>query len=551
VVELSRFRAELSRGRRLRRADLLFGAPDPKAAIRALPGDEFYYVIHELGFPDAGEILRYGTAEQVQAALDFALWDRDQLSPAAMDEWLSAMADAPTAALAEWAKGIDVELLALFIRRRARVYDLTLEEPPDEPEGALFSTPDGFFVLDLLGDEDTSRATHRLLDALYRHDHPFTRRVLVGTRGELDVELEEHAYTWRSGRMADLGFTDYYAALEVYRELDPAMVRVGGPDAPRVRPLLDEGETPSLRLPMGLVEKLSSGSPFARAIAGVSGREELANLQAALVALSNRVLAADRVTPGDDDAVAAVLARMAATLDLAIEFLSHGKTDEGVLAVRTVPLVQLHRLGVSLVGKVRRLASTLTRDTPFSHLRGRIDLFEADDAEVLAACGRLRPVFPRVLESPPVPGERPFGSLDDILVATAALERAAAALTWLLALGVRPEDLSEDRLPGLGMTDPRELDAGVVARTWLARRLLDQPAAPLTPLDTTQASALRARLAALSGDPEGRAAERARLLVAGADISSKTAPSAPGGAVMGRWIDELFAGNAVLVNARQ
>jgi hypothetical protein len=114
--------------------------------------------------------------------------------------------------------------------------------------------------------------------------------VLVGTRGELDAELEEHAYTWRSGRMADLGFSDYYAALEVYRELDPSSVRVGGPEAPRVRPLLDEGESPSLRVPTALVEKLASASPFARAIAGVTSKEELANLQAALVALSNRVL---------------------------------------------------------------------------------------------------------------------------------------------------------------------------------------------------------------------------------------------------------------------
>ena len=125
MVELSRFRAELSRGRRVRRADALFAAPDPRAAIRSLPGDEFYYVIHELGFPDATEILKYGTPEQVQTALDFALWDRDQLSAEAAEEWLAGMADAPSAALADWARGIDVELLALLLRRRARIYDLS------------------------------------------------------------------------------------------------------------------------------------------------------------------------------------------------------------------------------------------------------------------------------------------------------------------------------------------------------------------------------------------------------------------------------------------
>ena len=96
--------------------------------------------------------------------------------------------------------------------------------------------------------------------------------MLVGTRGELDTELEEQAYRWRSGRMADLGFADYYEALEVYREIDPATVRLGEQPAPRVRPLSDEADASYLRLPAALAERLADGSPFARAVAGVSDR---------------------------------------------------------------------------------------------------------------------------------------------------------------------------------------------------------------------------------------------------------------------------------------
>ena len=486
MVELSRFRAGISRGRRLRRADLLFEAPDPRKAIRALPGDEFFYVIHELGFPDAIEILRYGTSEQVQAALDLGLWDRDQLNPDAVSEWLEAMIEVPPEALGTWARGIDIELLALLLRRRSRIYDVSLEETPEEPEGMFYNTPDGFFTLDLLGDDESQGVTRRLLDLLYSHDHPFMRRVLVGTRGDLDAELEEQAYVWRSGRMADLGFVDYYAALEVYRPIDPASIRPGGAPVPRVRPLGDTGDTPALRLPIALVETLTSGSPFARAIAGVSSPEELTNLHAALVALSNRILAADRVTPGDDDAVTDVLLRMVATLDLALEFLGHGKSETAVLAVQTVPLVHLFRLGGSLIGKVRGLATTLARKSPF-------DLFEPEDAEVLSACGRLRPVFPRRLDSPPAAGERPFASLGDLLAATSALERAAAAVTWLIRFGVKPGDLAADRLASLGVTEGGALDAGLIARTLLARELIQTGRARGSPKGRARAARSRAR----------------------------------------------------------
>src|SRR5262245_15728016 len=78
VVALSRYRAQLGRGRRGRRADELFAAPEPGKAIRALPPDEFYYVVSELGFPEGLEVLHHGSPEQIQTSLDFALWDRDQ-----------------------------------------------------------------------------------------------------------------------------------------------------------------------------------------------------------------------------------------------------------------------------------------------------------------------------------------------------------------------------------------------------------------------------------------------------------------------------------------
>jgi hypothetical protein len=549
VVELSRFRADLSRGRRVRRADALLSASDPRQAIRALPGDEFYYVIHELGFPDATDILAHGTPEQVQAALDFALWDRDQLDLAATESWLEAMVSAPLAAVAAWAKGLDIELLALLLRKRARVYDLSLEEPPEEPEGMFWPTPDRLFTLDLRGGEDQQRVTLRLLEALYRSDHQWTRRVLVGTRGDLDSELEEHAFRWRSGRMSDLGFPDYYEALEVYRELDPGSVHLGEQPAPRVLPLSDQSDSSYLRVPTALAERLAEGSPFARAVAGVSDRQELANLQAALVALANRVLAADRIAPGDDAAAGEALTRMSATLDLGVEFLARGAADQAVQAVRTVPLQRLFQLGVSLVGKVRKLAVALLRRTPYARLDPPVQLFEDEDVEVLQACSRGRPLFPRRLEQTPATGERPFASLADLQVASAALERAGAALTLLFGLGWRPEQLVQPAAEALGVGDVAQVDAGLLARTSLARRLLDLPASGGA-LNDLERRKLEDHLKSARDDTEQRRLllERSSaLLLAAWPGSPASAGSGAAHAVATRWARELVEGEPVLV----
>ncbi|HEV3032350.1 MAG TPA: DUF6178 family protein [Polyangia bacterium] len=572
VVALSRYRAQLGRARKLRRGDALLAGPDPERAVRALPGDELYYVIHELGLRDAGHILELARPEQLQAVLDFALWERDQLVPERLGEWLEAIADVPYETIGAWVAGLDVELFALLVRKTSRIYDLSQEEAPDEAAGTLYPTPDGLFVLDVLGvptdqapdgEESGSmttsaRAMIRIIDGLYRADQNYARRLLVGMRAELDSELEELAYRWRQGRMADLGFSDYYEALEVYRELDPASVRLGEsePGQTRVRPNDErDGALGAARAPAALVERLArAGSPFACAARALSGADEVADLHFGLVALTNRVLAADRVTPGDDAAVSETLERLLATLDLAVEFLARGDEARAVLALRTVSLVRLFRLGVSLVGKVKRLALTLRRRGPFA-ATGR-QLVEPDEALALDAVTRHRPVLAGLLDDPPAGADRPFRSLADVARATAAVERAAATQALLLGLGVTPAELltGGGLLDGTGVDDAA-VDAGLLARTALVRRILaparsggaaDGPT-PFGPLDATQVRDFQALLETAPGGavklPEVLK-RKARALLAAAT------PARLGGAateVAERWLESLAPLEPVLV----
>ena len=263
------------------------------------------------------------------------------------------LSEAPPDKIGEWIGGLDVELVGLLLLNTSAIYDLSEGAPPDEPDGPVLSRrrtdcscstcaacprgdnpnvgleagPDGGNT----EPPESARAVIRIIDSLYRSDRVLARRLLVGgARRAARRTLQEMAYRWRSGRMADLGFADHWEALEVYRELDPATVQIGEPGAPvsRVRPLHGDGKSgDSLRAPLALIDRLGRPSPFSRAVGALTSSDDVAELHFALVALGNRVLAADRVTPGDDDAVAAVLERMLATLDIGVEFLAHG--DDG------------------------------------------------------------------------------------------------------------------------------------------------------------------------------------------------------------------------------
>jgi hypothetical protein len=564
IIPLSPFRAELGRARRVRRADLLLAERDVESAVRALPGDELYYVLHELGHEDASPILAAATAEQLQIVFDFALWQRDQIVPDALAEWVEAMAHASPERIAGWLAGLDTELVALLLRRGARIHDLTQGPAPEEPEGTFFPTPDGFFLLDVVGlpgedgtipadadEHDRQAVIIRLIDSLYRSDKDLARRLLVAAVGELDSELEEAAYRWQRGRMADLGFADYYEALEVYRELDLGGVRIGEGKPASLRAAADTSEGgDGLRVPTVLAQRLTDigGSPFARAAQKLAAGDEIEELRFALVALTNRVLAADRIAPGDDDAVAATLQRLAATLDLAIERLASNDDERGAAALRTVPLVRLFRSGVTMIGKVRRLALSVARSGPFG--RQGLALAEADDAAVLESLTRVRPMYPRLLDQPPAAGERPFRSLADLARAGAAVERAAAAQAMLRGLGVETRHVAPDAplLTGSG-ADAAALDAGLLARTVLVKRLLSGGGAAtgIAALDPTEVRAFESNLvSARSGPPTLPAAlaKRARELLAAAAPAELAGAAAT---VADRWLTGLAPLEPVLV----
>jgi len=565
IIPLSPFRAELGRGRRLRRADALLAERDVDGAVRALPGDELYYVLHELGHEDAAALLGAATPEQLQIVLDFALWERDRIVPEALADWLESMAHASPERIARWLAGLDAELVAFILRRGARIHDLTQGPPPEEPEGTFFPTPDGFFLLDVVGlprdpaapradgdEQDQAAVIIRLIDSLYRADKDLARRLLVAATGELDSELEEAAYRWQRGRMADLGFADYYEALEVYRELDLAGVRIGEGKQPSLRSTADAatGNGAALRVPTALAQRLTDigGSPFARAAQKLAAGDDIDELRFALVSLTNRVLAADRVSPGDDDAVATTLQRLAATLDLAIEHLAPGDDERGAAALRSIPLVRLFRTGVTLIGKVRRLGLALARGGPFG--RQGLALAETDDAAVLESVTRARPLYPRLLDDPPGAGERPFQSLADLARAAGAVERAAAAQAMLHGLGLAPSDLAPDApLRAESGADAAAVDAGVLARTIVVSRLVAR-AGEAGPIRALAPADVRSFEHQLRPGPTGPAklpaalAERARALLTAA------APAALAGAataVCDRWIAGLAPLEPVLV----
>jgi hypothetical protein len=429
---LARLRATLAGPRGYRRIDALLSAEDAAAAVAALAPNEVFELVQEVGFADATDLIQLATPAQIRGCIDLDAWDKDHALTEPMKPWLATVMDAGFEKLGEVWHGLDPELRALFLQRNAEIFDLGLDENPDddpevegEDEKPVYMTVDRMFALRLLGDEDTVRLVIQLIDDLYRADADLARHTIMAARSELGSYLEETSYRWRSGRLADLGYVDFYDALELFRPLDVDKVSIGEGTGDRAVAEVDVDDG-SRALPVAIAEEVVHQSFFARAL-GRTEPAESERLEQAILLLVNKVLAAGRAKPGQPEVVRRAARFAMATVSLGLETVTRGDLDRAVLALRSIALLRLFRVGYTITLKLAKLAQSLAPRAATAGSPAR---------ELVAALVSPRPLLSRAAELPPADGMRPFESQADVRRAAELLTQLAARVALVESMGV-------------------------------------------------------------------------------------------------------------------
>jgi hypothetical protein len=429
---LARLRAELAAPRGVRRIDALLSANDAEAAIAALAPTEIYELVHEVGFADAADLIHLATPGQIRGCIDLDAWDKDRMIVDPVKPWLVSVIDAGYEKLGQVWAGLDPELRALFIQRHTEIFDLTLEEEPDDKEEdedgqddrPVYMTTDRFFAIRLIGDDDTVRLLIQLFDDLYRADQDLARHTIMAAKSEMASYLEETSYRWRSGRLADMGYADFYDALELFRPLavDQAVIGEGTQDRRVV-----EVDPHDRALPVAVAEEVVRQSFLARAMGRIDDAAESERLETAILLLVNKVLAAGRAKPGQAEVMRRAARYATATVSLGLETVARGDLDRAVAALGSVALIRLFRVGYTIGLKLARLAQALAP---------RVATAGSPARELVAGLSSPRPLFARAAEVPPADGLRPFEAQADIRRAAEVMSQLAARVALVESLGV-------------------------------------------------------------------------------------------------------------------
>lgn len=493
LIPLTRFRTALASPRAEKRIDALISADNAEEVVQALAVTDLYYLIEEVGLADCVELLSLCSNEQIQGCVDLEIWDRDQPSIEAFLPWLATLQENGFEFLGRVWAGMDPELTALTLSRTCNIYDKSLdEEVPEEEERAFFETPDTFFqIVITTNDEVQAKLVHTIIEDLYRSDMVQARHTLMSARSEPAAELEEMSYRWRSGRMADLGYVDFYEALEVFRPLDPAKVKIGENSVDQPTAGKIDSQIPiATELPAPMLEPVIGRGFLAQALERLEDPDEIESMQSALLYLVNRIMSAGSLSPGNAEALELATLHATASVALGLESVSQGNAEQAVEALRSISLTRLHRVGYTLCLRLARYARMVA---------ARALTAGEPSMSVLEALLAKRPFYPVVLDDPGSREMRPIESRAD-------LKRIADHLKEL-ALRVAVADALEVDLDAVAsLPEPRpQLDD--YARTALLRASLgsasDGTLSP-APLRSAELEAFRDSLSDQGLTPEAR-----------------------------------------------
>jgi len=424
-AELARVRTALAAARGKARLDVVLSSADPQAVVRALPADELYLMVREVGLADAAPLVPLASAAQFRAFLDLDAWVGDRVDVTRALPWIrAARAGAVTdpKAASRWAaklKGLDAELLHLVLRGTIRVHDLEQDPDPEIESGSFVRSPDGKLLLEFLVEGAEYAAVRGLLDDLMAEDPFLATRLLSAIRWDLPSELEESALRWRTGRLADLGHPPLEEALSWFSR-PPRQASVARPGAP-------------LRPPGFLLAEVARGSLLDRAAASLPGAEREV-VEGQVIAAANAVLAAERVDPGDPERVREALATARAYLELGLEKLAGGDVPAAAEVLAAAPLKRVFQEGfgrvLELGWRALRLRERAEGEEGETRLGSPLD-------ELLAALTTSRPRYFPGVEAPREDWgtvraaafeARPFASSADLARAAAALDEVEARL---------------------------------------------------------------------------------------------------------------------------
>jgi hypothetical protein len=406
--------------------DLILSAPEAERLVRSFAPETLFYTLKEIGSADAGDLLSLAIPEQIKWLFDLDCWDKDRPNLARMREWIEAMSEAGRKRMAEALMELDIELVSLLLRQYVKVHRIDEPQEFSDMPSDRFVQFDEHYLIEFIRQDTIQSHLLEFIEEAFERDYNYFTALMEEIYWGVAAELEEQAYQFRSSRLSDRGFPDFFESQSVFAYLSPQHfpdLRAQYP--PPVRDALDDTEY--LPPDVSPVAHGAESSLFNAALTAGFAAQGKRELRSEMATVTNRVLVARAIDFGDLEAVRVAVEMTHDYLNLALEHLAGGDLKSAIAHLRDTHLMLLFRLGVSLTIDLRKRAESIIGKFGLKPGQTReIAYLDSPYREALNGFIQRQPRFYAGLDGGGGVTMRSFRSMNDLHLSYALLEQLDA-----------------------------------------------------------------------------------------------------------------------------
>ena len=322
---------------------------------QALPAEEVYNLIKEVGREDSLLVLSMASPDQLQYFFDVEWWQGDRFQPQQALEWITLLDQCQDPETLEWFLSEDFDQKVMLLQAFLKVFkNDEMTDSYEGVEGLEHFTPDG--VYDIFFKVESSKEIRKLLLLLAEKDSNVLHNLLEAVIWYPVTPTLEKAYQGRVVRTGARGIPEFQEAMGVYSRLDPEALKLKVPS-------LEDLPSSQFGLPPRYPLSNLDGTLFlTQCLAILDNEARIEALRWELVCLTNKVIVADGLDLSSTDVRHRALRKALGYINIGLELGAEGDSKKGVALLNQVWMQSFFQVGYEQLRQIRSTASTFINE---------------------------------------------------------------------------------------------------------------------------------------------------------------------------------------------
>jgi len=360
---------------------MLAKSDDALAIVNKLSSHDLLLAVKEADDEQKAQLLAMADREQFHGMIDLDCWGGDRPDIGKILDLISPLVATGLGGSMLAYDRLDKELATLLLKKYIIVHvrEDKDDEVPAAEESELIACSDGFYFIEIPMPDDLPEEIRQIINGLLYKPFDEYHRELETVKHDFQSDLEETAYRWRNGRLADLGFASRHESQIVLSPRDPK----------QLKQMIKEATTPpyplrsEIKVPAVFKENLFGAELLDESLRLLAQSddpvfvERATNINVELAALTSLYLTATGCDLGNFEDIANRTQVVRDILALGLNAISDGDPLEGARALAfQIPTV-IFQAGMGLLVPARNRALAVLQDPAISHMGQKGALLDA------------------------------------------------------------------------------------------------------------------------------------------------------------------------------